>query len=237
MDGGLNTDACLALGRRLVEQVEPYDLAGQWMAHHLAELVTAAEDETATTLDQRIQIVETVLRLWMNRRSLPGKVPGYDLDRVFAALDRLGDERPWRYVRLPFDPDPHVRQLPLVAAAAELERLVRGSVITLILLAHNEARESASEWLEASNALNADIEGELASVSRRIDRQLRLYRSATPDEDGDTADAEPDGSLRPTEEDDQLSDTNHARRLREMADLLNTIAAALDEGQSKPSTA
>lgn len=200
------------------------------MAHHLAELITAAEDETTTTLEQHIQIVDTILKLWMNRRSLPGKFPGYEFERIFAALDRLGDERPWRFARLHLDteelPDPETTQLPLVATAAELERMVRETVITLMLVAHNEALQGASEWVEASSAINTEIEGELASVSNRIRRRLREYQGL-PDEDFDPIDDEREGVPTQAEVDDQLSDYNHSRRLREMADLLNKVAEAL----------
>lgn len=231
MGGGPNTDACLALGRKLAEYVEPHDLAGNWMAHHLAELIMAAEDEATTTVEQRIQIVDTILKLWMNRRSLPGKFPGYEFERIFAALDTLGDERPWRYARLHTHnealPDPETTQLPLVATAADLERMVRETVITLMLVAHNQALETASEWVEASSAINTEFEGELASATTKIRRRLREYQGLGADEDSDPADDEPEGSPTPVEVDDQGSNYNHARRLREMADLLNKVASAL----------
>lgn len=211
----------------LAEHVEPHDLTGQWMAYHLAELVTAAEDEAATTVDQRIQIVETILRLWRNRGILPGEVPGYELEAVFAALDRLGDDRPWRYVRLPVDPDAAVAQQPLAATAANLERLVRHTVVTLILLAYREAQLSAAEWLEASKALNVDS-GDLWSVSKEIDRRLRRLTSLSPNLGWHTED-DATASSRKQSDDDQLSDHSHSRRLREMAVLLNQIAAALED--------
>jgi hypothetical protein len=48
---------------------------------------------------------------------------------VFKALDRLGDNTPWRFSRL-IDtdieiPDPSTSGLPLITTAAELERLTR----------------------------------------------------------------------------------------------------------------
>lgn len=210
------------------------------MAHHLAELITAAEDETTTTVEQRIQIVDTILKLWMKRRSLPGKFPGYEFERVFAALDRLGDERPWRFARLHLDteelPDPETTEPPLVATAADLERIVRETVITLMVVAHNEALQGASEWVEASSALNTDIEGELASVSSRIRCRLREYQGLPADDDFDPNDDELEGSPTPAELDDQLSDYNHSRRLRNMADLLNRVADALYPDTSTSTT-
>lgn len=210
------------------------------MAHHLAELITAAEDETTTTVEQRIQIVETILKLWMNRRSLPGKFPGYEFERIFAALDRLGDERPWGFSRLHLDtaelPDPETTQLPLVATAADLERMVRETVITLMIVAHNEALQSASEWVEASGAINTELEGELASASTRISTRLREYQGLHVHEDFDPSGDEPGDSPTAAELEDQLSDYNHARRIRAMADLLNTVAAALYPDTSTSTT-
>ena len=54
---GTNTEAVLQLGRRLATHLEAHDIAGHWMATHLAQLITAAESEQVT-LEQRITIVD-----------------------------------------------------------------------------------------------------------------------------------------------------------------------------------
>jgi hypothetical protein len=46
----------------LAAHFEDHDTVGQWMAHHLAEMVVAAKDDASTTVEQRQQIVETILK-------------------------------------------------------------------------------------------------------------------------------------------------------------------------------
>lgn len=60
------------------------------MAHHLAALVTAADAAEEVTVEHRIEIIETILKVWGARRTLPGEVPAYELDLVFSALDIAG---------------------------------------------------------------------------------------------------------------------------------------------------
>ncbi|MGH3717426.1 MAG: hypothetical protein ACRDRI_01020 [Pseudonocardiaceae bacterium] len=78
----------------LAAHFEDHDTVGQWMAHHLAELVVAAQDEATTTVEQRQQIVETILKVWTHRRYYPGRAPLEEFSSVFLALDRLGDSSP-----------------------------------------------------------------------------------------------------------------------------------------------
>lgn len=79
--------------------------------------------------------------------------------------------------------------------------MVRETVITLMIVAHDEALQSASEW--------ANI------------RVYRRTRTSVPPT------TQPEGSPSPVEVGDQLSDYNHARGLRAMADLVNKVASAL----------
>ena len=128
-DTGTNIDRVLDLGRMLAAHLENHDTTGHWVAHHLAELVVAAEDESITTVEQRLQIVQTVLKVWARRRDLPGRSPLEEFSGVLAGLDRLGDRTSWRFLRLVEMvaglPEPSTSGLPLVETAAELERLAR----------------------------------------------------------------------------------------------------------------
>ena len=90
-DTGSNIDDVLKLGRMLVAHFEDHDTIGQWMAHHLAQLIVAAQDDAPTTVEQRIQIVETILKVWGKRRYYPAGAPLEEYADVLTALDLLGN--------------------------------------------------------------------------------------------------------------------------------------------------
>lgn len=236
---GPSIETALNLGRVLAAQLEDYDLTGQWVAHHLAELVAAADDE-ATTVEQRIAIIDTIRRLWTSRRSFPGQIPAHEFDRVFAALEGLGSTSRWGYSKLceyaEKLSDPEVEDLPLVRTAAELERLNRKAVLTLLSLAFQNAEEKSAGWIQALKGLEAEIADDLIDTVSVIKRRLRIFLEAPSGQEDDAGPqaqdveappGDPDGAgLRDTHE-NPASNLNHARRLREMADLLNNVADAL----------
>lgn len=237
---GPSTEAALNLGRVLAAQLEDYDLTGQWVAHHLAELVAAADDDDATTVEQRIAIIDTIRRLWASRRSFPGPVPASEFDNVFAALEGLGNTSRWAYSKLNEYAEklsaPEAKDLPLVRTAAELERLNREAVLTLLSLAVHNAEEKSAGWMQALKGLEAEIADDLIDTVSVIKRRLRIFMAARPEQDDDTdpqaqdveADpVDPDGTGPRDDHENPASNLNLARRLREMADLLNNVADAL----------
>ncbi|AHK36006.1 hypothetical protein OPAG_06817 [Rhodococcus opacus PD630] len=246
----------------LTSHFEDHNTIGQWMAHHLAQLIVAAQDDASTTVEQRLQIVDLILKVWTQRRYYPTRAPLEEYVNVFTALDRLGDGSPWKFSR-PFDadtnmPDTSTVGLPLVATASELENLTRETLIRLIWLEARDAKNKNQEWLEAADKIASNIESDvtttLGRLRRRVARRRRLRATEadqadvaeTPTEDvGDAQDAgldvtqgvgtdgladdgtEPEHDGPSREDDDPLSDSNHIKRLREMADLLNKVADAL----------
>ncbi|WP_300400082.1 hypothetical protein [Nocardioides sp.] len=224
----------------LAAQLEDYDLTGQWVAHHLAELVSAADEEGATTIEQRIAIIDTIRRLWTSRRSFPGPVPAREFDNVFAALEGLGNTSRWAYSKLSEYAkklsEPEAKDLPLVRTAAELERLNREAVLTLLSLAFHNAEETSAGWMQALEGLEAEIADDLIDTVSVIKRRLRIFMAAQSEQDDDAgpqaqeveADlGDPDDNGPRDDHEDPASNLNHARRLREMADLLNNVADAL----------
>lgn len=95
----------MELGRAIVDQLEidhRGEVLDKWMAHHLAELIKAAEtSEGKARQEAEDRAVELILKLWANRRALPGAadpVKGYrNAINVLAAMFPSGD--PWRYYR------------------------------------------------------------------------------------------------------------------------------------------
>jgi hypothetical protein len=160
----------------LAAAYEDHELTRHWMAHHLAALVTAAEGEVGATVEQRTEIVDTILRVWAARRSFPGEVPAFELDLVFAALDMLGDDRPWRFSRLQNFAgnlrSAEDAEVPLVVTAINLERLTRQALLVLIWRACQDAVAKNEPWLEAAEAVGGEIEDELVASTRRVRRRL-----------------------------------------------------------------
>lgn len=89
----------LELGQHLVRELDledGVDTLGRWMAHHLAELIDKAEN--GSTEDERLgaqtYAVETILKIWEHRSSLPGKAyPLKSYENVLIVLDRLRPDK------------------------------------------------------------------------------------------------------------------------------------------------
>ena len=169
----------------LAAHFDDHDIVGQWMAYHLAGLVQAAQDDANATVEQRQQIIETILKVWSHRSDYPRPAPLEEFDSVLAALDRLGDDSPWRFSRL-FDPEtkapePSTPGLPLVATAAELERLTRETLLRLIWLAAQDAKERNQDWLEVADKVVSNVESDVTTTLERLQRRVALRRVAASD--------------------------------------------------------
>ncbi|KNX36977.1 hypothetical protein [Luteipulveratus halotolerans] len=190
------------------------------MAHHLAALVTAAETADAVTVDQRTEIVDLILKIWRARRTLPGDVPAHDLDMVFAALDMLGDDRPWRFSRLQKYADDldaaRAAAVPLVVKAVLLERTTRQAVLALIWLACEDAASRNEEWLVTAASAMAPLEDELAATTQSVRRRLRDFLGDEPFSGLDT------------EQKPKIDSIVLGGRLRAMAETLTGLANELD---------
>jgi hypothetical protein len=76
------------------------DTLGRWMAHHVAELMVKAEEESDPVSRQTAQnrAVETILKIWNNRKTLPGNAdPLKRYERIVDMLVQLEEPpRIWR---------------------------------------------------------------------------------------------------------------------------------------------
>lgn len=196
------------------------------MSYHLAELISVAEEDGAT-IEQREHIIDTILRIWELRRCLPVP-PLREFAEVIAALERLGDSRPWFFSRLGFGPE-----LPgggvdntLVSTATELEDLTRQTLLRLIWLAASRAGDQNADWLPLADRIAPTLESE---VSTRLRRLALLNDDAEPNADGDSLHTDTDSAEIPA----HLTNETHAARLRAMARRLSDLADELqqaDEG-------
>jgi hypothetical protein len=144
----------LGLGRHLVRELgfeEGVDTLGRWMAHHLAELIDKAEN--GITLAERskahMSAMETILKVWEHRASLPRKAyPLAPYEELLKLLDRLrpGDN-PFRC----FGPPAETKRDSL---AAELFDGLSRLIIALLLMKLPPETESAHMDTAAIEALS-----------------------------------------------------------------------------------
>ncbi len=230
---GTNTEAVLALGAALSEQMDDHDMLGRWMAHHLAELVSLAGQDA--TPEQHLQIVDIILRLWSHRRYLP--IPTLkEFEPVLAALTRLGDDRPWAFSQLGFG-DRLSRQAvndPLLADALDLERLTRQTILRLLLLATRRAVVGNRDVLQLAEQIEETLEVRAARSLRRL-RSLVDPQAEAKDR-ADATEADDDADILDWEDADddtlnvdQMSPQSHAEHLRTMAARLIAIADELTQ--------
>lgn len=97
----------LVLGHHLASELgfaDSCDTLGKWMAHHLAELMTLAEDEKEAEKKAvyQHQAVELILKIWVHRSSLDRDA--YPLARFKDIINVMGllspDVSPWERNKL-----------------------------------------------------------------------------------------------------------------------------------------
>ncbi len=229
---GSNTSsgATLELGRQLAARFDDHDIVRRWMAHHLVELVKLAEDGSAITVDQRREIVDLILKVWAHRRYYSGDDLLNEYPAVFVALERLGDDAPWKFLRL-FDgqegPGAGGASLAPLRTAIELAEVARDTVIGLLWLAAKDAGHSNEGLLAIADEISLTVESEVTRRLKRLRRMTSMRRRLSSEdlEDNDVKVEPPDLSLVDEElVDDEVINTDLADRLRRTADELNRIA-------------
>lgn len=234
-DTGSNIDDTLALGRCLASHFDDHDTVRHWMAHHLSELIIAAEDDSTATFDQRQQVIDMILKIWSYRRHFPEGSPLEGYPAVFGALEYLGDGTPWKLKRLLGDDalDESTQTLPLVAAAIELDHLAQDTVVSLICLAAEDAQDNNSAWLRLADKVANNVESRVTRELQRLRRRVRgrpntdQSASAAANASGamSSGSAEKDGEIASL--DSSALANHHAAKLRAMADLLTRVADQL----------
>jgi hypothetical protein len=85
--------AVIELGKRIVAGLKlGDDITAQWMAHLVAEKISAAEDAPETVRDAAsAECVDVILKLWAHRYTLPPYMrPLRELDPLLRTLNSLG---------------------------------------------------------------------------------------------------------------------------------------------------
>src|SRR5690349_21841411 len=101
MDPSPRSDAVMELGKQLIQQLglsNTVDTLARWLAHTLAEKISAVETVPPQERAARqAEVVDLILKLWTHRRHFPrGVRPFEDLEGLATALTLLDpkDKRP-----------------------------------------------------------------------------------------------------------------------------------------------
>jgi hypothetical protein len=167
----LSWDETRALGNRIARALQKSrhgDVLVEWMAHHVAELLAAA-DAAPDDEDARERATAAVLDLWGKRTSLPTWPPEDAAAAVSLAIEGRASDTPWLPQR-----DPQTWK----AAAARLEQLHDTEIQAVLSAVLTEAPASAREWLGQAKAMTEDEAKILERVALARDRAMDEFVKA-----------------------------------------------------------
>lgn len=171
------SDAVIELGKRLVAQLDDGDLVGAWMAHHIADLMTAVDQASAREKPSASAACRTaVFELWAHRSTFPrDRRPMQELDpilRALAALDVEGAHH--RYFPRALDAAANAK-LPEEAAkwfkfASGIDYTARLLIRYALLRAAATSVDEVELWLDLAREAGADegVEGDVVGFLRDI---------------------------------------------------------------------
>jgi hypothetical protein len=166
MDESTRSDAILALGRKLVEELglEPsVDTFGRWIAHYIADLMFQAENATDEgKLTAHKNCFDAILTLWSHRAELPnGKRPFEELEPIVRAVESLDPDRSTPRYFLPIRSlkrnDEHKTEtetwLDMVSGIDLSARILIGHCLAQ---AASAATDKSQEWIKLAEAAGAE---------------------------------------------------------------------------------
>lgn len=171
----------LGLGRHLVRELgmtNGVDTLGRWMAHHVAELIEKAETAARPLERLRAQelVVDTILKIWERRESLPGNA--YPLSTYKDAVAIINVLQPnANPFRVHFaDADRSIDQL-----AAELFDNMSRLMMTLLLMKLGHLTKPKKVGQAAAKGLNATEQTVLRALQQWFDViKLKPIKSKRP---------------------------------------------------------
>lgn len=166
--------AVIELGKRIVAGLKlGDDVTSQWMAHLVAEKISAAEHASETARDAAItECVDVILKLWAHRYTLPPYMrPLRELDPLLRTLNSLGvnEEDELRFFARP----PSSEELEgatedekkLFEFAIGIDHAARELIRHALSVAAERSVDVVKPWLEG--AFKGSVE---ATVELRISR-------------------------------------------------------------------
>lgn len=168
--------AVIDLGKRIVAGLQlGDDLTAQWMAHLVAEKISAAEHTADDTRDAAVAAcVEAIQKLWANRYTLPPYMrPLRELDSLLRTLKSLGvDEVDGLrfFSRAPRDEElegASEEEKKLFELAIGIDHSARELIRYLLSAAAERSTDAVRPWLEEAVKGGLDAKVELM-VSRFV---------------------------------------------------------------------
>lgn len=181
----------LQLGRALADALDPSDVIGRWMSHHLAELVTRCEHNpddqelAATTRD-------VVLKLWEHKAGAPFRTkPLRYVQPVLSAIARLDPNPVPRAFYRPFDEEPPsadaLSTYPLLRTACDIDREIGQLIRLSVAITAQQAISCEEPWVIAGKETAQTEEDRAVRALEQLVRRLRLPPEPVPSDDPDPA--------------------------------------------------
>lgn len=167
MEKSKQYDDIIALGELLVKELQlgqSVDTLGHWMAHHVSEVMQAAEKSTGlkrTGAEDRCR--ETILSLWKHINDFPkGHRPLADIEPLLATIKALDPDNREYFYQSEAQSLLDNSTLPEETRKwLELARVLDYSARTLIReclkKAASDIAQDKLDWLELAESLDADL--------------------------------------------------------------------------------
>lgn len=179
--------AVIELGKRIVAGLKlGDDVTAQWMAHMVAERISAAEHASETARDAaNAECVDVILKLWAHRYTLPPYMrPLRELDPLLRTLNSLGVNRDdeLRFFSRP----PNSEELEgatedekkLFEFAIGIDHAARELIRHALSIAAERSVDLVKPWLEEAFKGNLDVAVELRLARFAVEGLLKGQEAA-----------------------------------------------------------
>lgn len=159
---GVTTSDVISLGREIVRTLRRNDVLSQWMAHHLAQRISALDHVLPEDrADAEDEVARLILRIWEH-----GRPEGFTYDpirmsvsvvRAVAKLDPAPDDlyyQEFGFIPRPENTDTDVDKY--LRLAVLLDRDVGRLIRALIIHAATVAEDREAEWIQLLRNINQD---------------------------------------------------------------------------------
>lgn len=179
--------AVIEIGKRIVAGLKlGDDMTSQWMAHLVAEKISAAEHASEATRDvAAAACVDVILKLWAHRYTLPPYMrPLRELDPLLRTLKSLGvnEEDKLRF----FSGPPSSEELEMATEdekklfefAIGIDHVARELIRHALSLAAEQSVDLVQPWLEEAYKGNLDVAVELRIATFTLEGLLKSQEAA-----------------------------------------------------------
>ncbi len=179
--------AVIEIGKRVVAGLKlGDDVTAQWMAHLVAEKISAAEQASEATRDAAAAVcVDVILKLWAHRYTLPPYMrPLRELDPLMRTLNSLGvkEKDELRFFSRP----PSSEELDgatedekkLFEFAIGIDHVARELISHALSIAAERSVDLVKPWLEEAFKGNLDVAVELRIARFAVKGMLKGEKAA-----------------------------------------------------------